>query len=411
MHVTVPTSAGEFPATPQSLPARRPALPALTGIRTLLALSILLFHFTPAGLGPLYAIIDNGYVFVSFFFLMSGYILAYNYLDRPDGLRLSDFWVARLSRLYPVYLFSLIIFWEMLRTEHRVRSASDFWQGAVLTPLLLQGLFPTLATFWNTVAWTLSCEITLYAIFPMLMRVRWPRTPQRLIALMLCFWACGLIPQMFYLVLNPDHLPNVIHHALGGPWTRALRVADVHLNLVDTNRYSGGFWIRWLKYTPLPYLCTFFAGIVLGKLQCVLVLTSRQRLAIALAGFSCAWCMFYLLIKHLPYVLIHGGLLTPVFAAIIIGLSGPNPVVSFFSWRPMVEMGAATYCLYLLHFNAFVLIHTHNLPERLHFTRFDPWVSYAAVIALALAARRWIEHPCQKWIWDWWKHRKTGHPT
>ncbi|MDQ2924545.1 MAG: acyltransferase, partial [Acidobacteriota bacterium] len=242
MHATVPTSTGEPAATLQSLPARRPTLPALTGIRTLLALSILLFHFTPAGLGPLYAIIDNGYVFVSFFFLMSGYILAYNYLDRPGGLRLSDFWVARISRLYPVYLFSLLIFWEMLRTEHRVRSASDFWQGAILTPLLLQGWFPTLATFWNTVAWTLSCEITLYAIFPMLMRVRWPRTPKRLIALMLCFWACGLIPQMLYLALNPDHLPNVIHHTLGGPWTHALRVADVHLNLVDTNRYSGGFW-------------------------------------------------------------------------------------------------------------------------------------------------------------------------
>ena len=163
----------------------------------------------------------------------------------------------------------------------------------------------------------------------------------------------------------------------------------------------------WLKYTPLPYLCTFIAGIVLGKLQSVLTLTPQKRLVVVLCGFASAWCTFYLLIRHLPYIMIHGGLLTPVFAAIIIGLSGPNPVATIFSWKPLVQLGSATYCLYLLHFNSFVLIHTHHLPERLHFTRFDPWVSYVAVIALALAARRFIEHPCQKLIGGWWKARKA----
>jgi peptidoglycan/LPS O-acetylase OafA/YrhL len=409
MIATAPTSTGEPAAELQSLPKyeRKPALPALTGIRTLLALFILLFHFTPAGLGPLYAIIDNGYVFVSFFFLISGYILAYNYLDRPERLRLSDFWVARLSRLYPVYLFALLLFWEMLRTEHQVRNAKDFWEGAILSPLLMQGWFPNLATFWNTVAWTLSCEIALYAMFPLLMRVRWPRTPARLIALILGLWAVGMVPHITYILLNPDHLPTITNHTIGGPWAHSMGLADAHLHPVSTDRYSGGFWVQWLKYTPIPYLCTFLAGIVLGKLQSVLTLTSRQRLVIALAGFAWAWCTFYLLIKHLPYIMIHGGLLTPVFATIIIGLSGPHPLATFFSWRPLVELGSATYCLYLLHFNTFELIHNHHLPERLHFARWDPWVSYIVVIALALAARRFIEHPCQKAIGNWWKRHKA----
>lgn len=406
MQATAPTSTGEPAAALQPAYQRKPALPALTGIRTLLAVSILLFHFTPSGLGWLYPIIDNGYVFVSFFFLISGYILAYNYLDRPARLKLSDFWVARLSRLYPVYVFALIIFWEMLRIEHQVRSTRDFWEGTFLSIILMQGWFPTLATFWNTVAWTLSCEMTLYAIFPMLMRVPWPSKPTRLIALILIFWSCGLIPQMIYLVHNPDHLPNVITHTIAAPLTRAIGLADVHLHLVDTNRYSGGWWVEWLKYTPLPYLCTFMAGIALGKLQNVLKLSSNQRLAVALVGFASGWCTFYLLIKHLPYIMIHGGLLTPIFATIIIGLSGPHLVTTIFSWRPLVEIGSATYCLYLLHFNAFILIHTHHLPERLHFARFDPWVSYIVVIAFALAARKFIEHPCQRMIGDWWKRRK-----
>jgi peptidoglycan/LPS O-acetylase OafA/YrhL len=406
MHETAPTSTGQPAAELQSLPARKPTLPALTGLRTWLAFAIVLFHFTPAGLGPFYPIIDNGYVFVSFFFLISGYILAYNYLDRPARLNIADFWVARLSRLYPVYLFALAIFWEMLRTEWLVRNRTDFWEGAVASIFLVQGFFPNLATFWNTVAWTLSCEIALYAMFPLLMRVPWPNRPARLIALILGLWALGMVPHSTYILTNPDHL-NVATHVHSLRWTHLLGLAGVQIHTIGTDRYSGGFWVQWLKYTPLPYLCTFLAGIALGKLQSVLTLTSLQRMTIAIAGFIWAWCTFYLAIKHLPYIMIHGGLLTPVFATIIIGLSGPHPVSTFFSWKPMVELGSATYCLYLLHFNAFVLIHTHHLPERLHFTRFDPWVSYIAVIALALCARRFIEHPCQKAIGNWWKKHKA----
>jgi peptidoglycan/LPS O-acetylase OafA/YrhL len=364
-------------------PVRKPALPALTGIRTLLAFSIILFHFTPAGIGPLYPIVDNGYVFVSFFFLISGFILSYNYMDRAGGMRLSDFWVARLSRLYPVYIFALILFWEMLRTEHQVRSPTQFWEGATLTPLLLQGWFPRLATFWNTVTWTLSCEIALYALFPLMLRIRWPGKPTRIVALFVLVWLIGLVPHTLYILFNPDHLPH------------------------SADRYSGGLWIQTLKYTPLPYFCTFLAGILLGKLQSVLTLTSRQRLVVAICGFASGWVVFYLLIKHLSYVLIHGGLLTPVFATIILGLGGPHLISSIFSWKPLVQIGTATYCLYLLHFNAFVLIHLHHLPERLHVARFDPWISYVAVIVLALLARKFIEHPCQLAIGNWWKRRQA----
>ena len=379
----------------ESLPsAHQPKerLLALTGLRTLLALGIVLFHFTPAGLGPLYPIIDNGFVFVSFFFLISGYILSYNYLDRPERLRLKDFWVARLSRLYPIYLFSLVLFTEMLITEWHVRSHRHFFEGAISSVILMQGWFPHLATFWNTVTWTLSCEIMLYAAFPWLLRLRWPDAPSALVGLIVLFWAVGLVPHMAYLFVNPDHLATFT--AAGHRW-------------VDANRFSDGLWINWLKYTPAPYLCTFLAGIALGKLQIIITPSRWQRFSIAVAGFAAAWITFYVLIRHLPYVMIHGGLLTPIFALVIIGLSGPHPLASVFAWRPLVEVGAASYCLYLLHFNAFILLHTHHVPERLHVARFDPWFSYVFVVLFAVACRHLIEKPCQEAISAWWKRRKS----
>ncbi len=250
-------------------PARKPQLPALTGIRTLLAFNIVLFHFTPPHLGLLRPFVENGFVFVNVFFLISGYILTYNYSDRGASLNKREFWLARFSRLYPVYLLVLIISMKMVQLEWHARPPGQFWAGMILTPLLLQGMSPTLATFWNTVAWTLSCEVALYAAFPWLIRLPWPRKPSRLIFLILLFWIGNMIPAQLYLHLNPSNLPTPI------------------------TRYSSSTMLRFLKYTPLPYACTFLAGITLARLQLVTTITQRQRFAIAAASLAALGVFFY----------------------------------------------------------------------------------------------------------------------
>jgi peptidoglycan/LPS O-acetylase OafA/YrhL len=81
-------------------------------MRALAALNILFFHFSdPKIFGPFAPVVDNGYVSVSFFLLLSGFVLAYNYRERADRglMRARTFWKARFSRIYPVYLFSLLM--------------------------------------------------------------------------------------------------------------------------------------------------------------------------------------------------------------------------------------------------------------------------------------------------------------
>lgn len=361
-----------LPAQPKA--ARKPQLPALTGVRTLLAVNIMFFHFTPPHMGPLYAVIDNSYVFVGFFFLLSGFILAYNYADRGSGLNKREFWLARFARLYPIYLLSLVLFFGMLGAEWHARSHGQFLAGVILTPLLLQGWNPMLATFWNTVAWTLSCETAFYFAFPWIIRLKWPKTSGRLIALLLCIWAVGLIPHVLYLHFNPDHLP--------GP----------------ADRYSSGFWIRTLKYTPLSYACTFLAGITLAKLQTALALTPRLRAWVAGLSLAAIALFFAKAIAHVPYIMMHGGFLVPLFAALVIGLSGQNIFASFFAWKPIELVGQASYALFLLHFNFINLLRVHHVPQRLHLAAYDPWVSYAATLVLAMAAMYFVERPARRAI-------------
>jgi peptidoglycan/LPS O-acetylase OafA/YrhL len=358
-------------------PARKPPLPALTGLRTLLAVNIMFFHFTPPHMQLLSPFMENGFVFVGFFFLLSGYVLAYNYSDRALTLNPRNFWVARFARLYPIYLVGLLLSFQMFQAEWQVRTHFEFAQGVLLTPILLQGWSPLLATFWNTVGWTLSSELLLYAAFPWVIRTWTLRLPHlntsaRLIALFLVLWFAGMVPHTIYLLLNPDHLTE------------------------PANRYTYAYWLRALKYTPPSYICMFLAGITLGKLQLLLSLTHRQRFLLAGAALAAIATFFYTAVAHVPYVLMHAGLLLPLFAALTIGLSGAHPIASVLSWRPILKIGETTFCLYILHFNGINLLRNFHVWERLHLASLDPWITYATALALAFAAHHLIEKPARR---------------
>ena len=108
----------------------------------------------------------------------------------------------------------------------------------------------------------------------------------------------------------------------------------------------------------------------------------------------------------MPYILVHGGLFTPVWSLVILGLAGTSPLASAFSARPLLAIGSSTYALYLLHFNLFQLLQWHHVTERLHVAALDPWISYVFVVLVAMSVRRWVEHPCQRVIQAWWKRRR-----
>ena len=69
--------------------------------------------------------------------------------------------------------------------------------------------------------------------------------------------------------------------------------------------------------------------------------------------------------------------------------------------RPLVFVGEASYCLYILHFNLWNWIHETHLPERLGVARFDPWLSFVFLIAVAVAAMLLVEKPAQRQLRKW----------
>ena len=124
--------------------------------------------------------VNAGYASVSFFILLSGFVLAYNYAGRARAGELDKvrFWEARFTRLYPIYLLSLLLSWRMVPAEYAAHTHAMFWTGMVLTPLLLQGWIPAIATFLNTPAWTMSAESFYYLLFPWMARWKRPASGQ-----------------------------------------------------------------------------------------------------------------------------------------------------------------------------------------------------------------------------------------
>ena len=363
----------------QQVEMTKPArLDALTGLRCFAAINIVLFHFSnPNWFGPFAPIVNAGYASVSFFILLSGFVLGYNYnaKARAGELNTLRFYEARFTRLYPIYLLSLILAFKMLPIEWEAHTHAMFWTGMVLAPLLLQGWIPEIATFLNTPAWTMSAEWSFYLLFPWMARWKKPERVGPHLARMGLVWVLGMVPGTLYAICNPDGLAHV-------------------------DRFSYGPWLQALKYTPIPHLASFVFGVLLANLDEIMPRMGMRRVWLGLFGFGATFAI--LTQGHrLPYALLHDSFFMPLFGCMILGLAGVNPLSKVFGLPPLVFVGEASYCLYLLHFNLWNMIHDSHLLDKLNLARFDPWISYLLLIGLSLLALHFVEKPAQRILRGW----------
>src|SRR5713101_642898 len=89
-----------------------PIIKALTSLRFFAAVHVILFHMTMNRIGT-YPLLVRNFLLASpigvvFFFVLSGFILTYNYVRKDKPVTDSrSFWRARFARIYPVYVLSL----------------------------------------------------------------------------------------------------------------------------------------------------------------------------------------------------------------------------------------------------------------------------------------------------------------
>ena len=151
-------------------------LAALTSLRFLAASYVLIFHYSAIP-GNVFEsqFVRLGYTGVSFFFILSGFILAHNYqhVDFGQPHALHRYLLARISRIYPVYLLSLIVgvpflfvFLAKLAPGMTTTLAAS---SLLVAPLGLQAWLPGTACALNCPSWSISVEAFFYLMLPVLL--------------------------------------------------------------------------------------------------------------------------------------------------------------------------------------------------------------------------------------------------
>jgi len=103
---------------------------------------------------------------VSFFYVLSGFILAYAYLSMRRRSDVSRFLVARIARVWPVRVASLII---CIVTGTNLAFGGILPAGANILTVHAWGPLGAFFFSGNAVRWSISTEFGFYLLFPILL--------------------------------------------------------------------------------------------------------------------------------------------------------------------------------------------------------------------------------------------------
>jgi peptidoglycan/LPS O-acetylase OafA/YrhL len=148
-------------------------LPSLTGLRFIAAFVVFGFHVSIANLfthpGGMPSVMNDifrqGATGVSFFFVLSGFVLCWS--ARP-GDRVRRFWRRRAAKIYPNHVVTALV---ALLVVVAAGAAVSVW-AAICNLLLIQAFIPRESVYFglNTPSWSLSCEALFYLCFPVILR-------------------------------------------------------------------------------------------------------------------------------------------------------------------------------------------------------------------------------------------------
>lgn len=338
---------------------------ALDGLRGFAAVGVFFYH----GADLIGFRVASGYLAVDFFFCLSGFVIAAAYEQRlVAGERLSGFLVARLTRLYPVYLLGMAVglFYAVMTLSTRGTNVEPFrFAGSLALGLMFLPSPPELVQSFSTrtfpfviQAWSLFYELAANLLYATTVRF--------LTLACLLFILLLILPFLVYAVFSFGSLD------LGAEWVTM----------------PAGFARSFFA---------FFAGVLVFRL--------RPK-GLVLPAWS-AWVCVAVLLAAL-YVIAGSGGLRAAYDLMMVIVVFPllTLAASCVSEAPRNRAifslaGAASYPLYILH-GAFVmsvrfLFGVFGIPAAAM-----GHVFWLVVFALFIVAAAWIdmnyERPAIRWL-------------
>lgn len=352
-------------------------LPALTGLRICAALAVYLSHVGPPEGSPAFleAFFESGYFGVTLFFVLSGFVLAFNYFEDMRSPSLGgtyDFFVARFARVYPLYL--LVLLYIVLRQHAGGLEVDGWWQHG----LAVQAWDPEItdAYAFNGPGWSIGVEFFLYACFPLLVPlVGLLRRPRELLVAAAVVAAAMLALAAWFVISGRADLP----------WEDP---SSAH---------------RWLYRTPLTRLGDFLLGIFAARLF-VQAGGSQAvgKIGRVLAPAAALAMLAAMALPALTFTAWSWDVAYAIPAALLIfGLAvGPSsPLAKALSLPMIVLLGEASYAFYLVHWPAIFFFGAGQWSTQLSGSIvLLEALNLGAILALALGLHLAIEKPARRWL-------------
>lgn len=352
-------------------------LDSLTGLRWWAAFFVFAYHlrlFVPYPPLPA-AIAAYGHFGVTFFFVLSGFVLTWS---SRVGTPARIFYWRRFSRIYPLHLVALLlaipVFYSLSPDPTQPWVKPYYWVVLLLSLLLLQAwsVNPTVLFSGNPAAWTLSVEAFFYATHPWLMRplVRLQKRG--------ALWvAVGATATGFGTYGAAAAFPAMMANVPLPP----LRLYEFVLGMALGWAMRQGWRLR------MPLLVPVFAGGVL-----FFVLRGSQRfpemkpLASGIGPYT----------EALVAVICAG----IVVAAANADIAGRSRLLA---WRPIVALGEWSYAFYLVHATImYALLETVGVrasggwPAAIWW-----WAVLTVTIAVAAGLHLGVEKPIERRLRTW----------
>ena len=303
---------------------RKGELSGLTGVRFYAALFVYWYHviliipgmYALAGRSLFLDAAEGG---VSFFFVLSGFILTYNYADVfRDGISAASYkrfvW-DRLTKIYPVHFLALLLALPIATLSPQLRLD---WRAVPLHLLLLQCFWPSstpaFSSYLNVPSWSISCEWFFYLLGPVVMFLASGNRRRWVLVAVVMAYACGLGLFLWH-------------------------------GQSDEARF---YFVS--RFAPSRFV-EFLLGVFLAR---VFLTSSGQKLA-GVSGLAQATGIGLLIAgamsrPYVPWPLWGGLLYVPGSILLVLGLAHDRGFFVAHLSRPWLNLlGRATFSLYLIH--------------------------------------------------------------
>ncbi|MHC5758415.1 acyltransferase family protein [Nostoc sp.] len=364
---------------------------SLTSLRGIAALFVVIHHFSYYTLPKTGSILStysdffkNGYLWVDFFFILSGFIMTHVYVgDFSLKVNLSNYrsyLLSRFARIYPLHIFILSLFVGLEIIKIFLLHTSAFTGKFNLTALfanifLLQAFdlnCPPLFwcdTYWNEPAWSISVEFVIYCIFPFLLLFLLKNSPKK----DLIIYSFTLLSILLIIAFTRGNLDSII----GIPSIARCGLECV-LGIITYKVYYRG---NYKKYFNLNLL----------------------------AIIAITWIILIMNYYWSYWRSLHDWLVLPAFCLLTLALSvNNNSVISkFLSSQVILYLGTISYSIYMVHWflqellKIFWLYEFHNAFGK-EFTEYETLTSLGLFLMIVLLTAsliyRFVEVPARNYL-------------